>query len=174
MGFFNNIKKISITLLISCLLGIIVLSSCNTRNDLEVTKIIFMYTGGDIDKSEVYVFTPDLTISHQIITPAANLSKISEFPLSKDDVVEEESLTITNNFWQSIVNALKRNDFIALPEEITTADPGYDFSDYYIYVETSKGSHLAGGYAAGYGNDANNRRFADVHSYIESAIDSIK
>ncbi len=172
MGLLDKIKKIMITLFVSSLLCVLTLTGCSTRNNLEVTKIIYIHTSGDIDKSDVYIFTSDLSLHHQVLTASFDISNLSRFPLAKEDVLDEEYLTIIENDWESIINALKRNDFMTLPEKITPSNQGYDYPTYYIYVETDEESHLSGGYGAGQGKEEYNRRFEDVRFYIESVINT--
>ncbi|MBQ9068544.1 MAG: hypothetical protein IJ131_05690, partial [Eggerthellaceae bacterium] len=43
-------------------LGVLALAGCaagSTSNDMEITQVIYVRTGGDMDKADVYVIRPD-------------------------------------------------------------------------------------------------------------------
>ncbi len=83
-----------------------------------------------------------------------------------------EHLYISEADWQSIVDMTKRIDFMTLPERIDPPEGVSDAPSYYIWIDTTAGTHGAGGYAAGYGEDSINRRFGDLREVIENVIGS--
>ena len=161
-------------LLIMSILAVSALAGCSTGgtpHDMEIYKVVFYRTGGDVDRTEVFTFEPDLTLERTLLLDSDTSDKefLIQMIEGSDNV---EHLYISEADWQSIDDLTKRVDFMTLPEEIDPPEGVSDASSYYILIETTEGTHGAGGYAAGYGEDSINGRFGDVREGIENVIDS--
>jgi len=158
------------------ILAVSALAGCNaggTANNMEITEVVFVRTGGDVDKTEAFILKPDLTLEHAEFKPGLSFSDGSELmELLGEEPGNTDHLYISEDAWQSIVLEAKRVDFMTLPEELETSEQVSDGSTYYICVEAGGDTHVSGGYAAGIGMDSDNRRFGYLKEYIEIAIDS--
>lgn len=166
-------RKIA-TMFAICLLSALALAGCSTGGtspDMEIDTVLFYRTGGDVDRTEVFFFKPDLTLEHTLLLDSdmSDREFLIQMIEGSDNV---EHLYISEEDWQSIVDLTKRVDFMTLPEEIDPPEGVSDAPSYYILIETTEGTHGAGGYAAGYGKDSLNRRFGALREGIENAIDS--
>lgn len=179
MGSGNNegesqMKKRVATLLIMFMLAVSALTGCSTGGtppDMEIYKVVFYRTGGDVNQTEVFVFEPDLTLERTLLLDSDTSDKefLIQMIEGSDNV---EYLYISETDWQSIGDLTKRVDFMTMPEEIDPPEGVSDAPSYYIQVDTTTGTHGAGGYAAGYGEDSINRRFGDLREGIENIIAS--
>lgn len=163
-------------LLIMSILAVSALAGCNagaTANNMEITEVVFVRTGGDVDKTEAFILKPDLTLERTEFKPGLSFSDGNELMALLDkEPGSTERLQMPEDAWQSIVLEAKRVDFMTMPEEIETLEQVSDGSAYYICVEAGGDTHVSGGYAAGIGMDSDNRRFGYLKEYIEIAIDS--
>lgn len=168
-------KRRVAALLIMSILAVSALAGCNTggtANNMEITEVVFVRTGGDVDKTEAFILKPDLTLEHAEFKPGLSFSDGNELMALLDkEPGSTERLQMPEDAWQSIVLEAKRVDFMTMPEEIETLEQVFDGSAYYIYLETTNGSHVSGGYEAGNGMDSDNRRFGYLREYIEIAIE---
>ena len=168
-------KRRVAALLIMSMLAVSALAGCNTggtANNMEITEVVFVRTGGDVDMTEVFYFGPDLTLGRQVFKGGFSYSDGNELMAVLGTMSSYlEPLQISEDAWQSIVLEAKRVDFMTLPEELETSEQVSDGSTYYICVEAGGDTHVSGGYAAGIGMDSDNRRFGYLKEYIEIAID---
>ena len=167
-------KKRVAGLLVMFMLVVSALTGCSnggTPPDMEIYKVVFYRTGGDVDRTEVFTFEPDLTLERTLLLDADTSAK--EFLIQMIEGSDKvEHLYISEADWQSIVDLTKRVDFMTLPEKIDPPEGVSDAPSYYIWINTTESTHGAGGYAAGYGEDSLNRRFGALREGIENAIDS--
>jgi|GEM_PF-4044588 len=166
-------RKIA-TIFAICLLSAVALPGCSTGGtspDMEIDTVLFYRTGGDVDRTEVFFFKPDLTLERTLLLDSDTSDKefLIQMIEGSDNV---EHLYISEEDWQSIVDLTKRVDFMTLPEKIDPPEGISDAPSYYILIETTEGTHGAGGYAAGYGEDSLNRRFGALREVIENVIAS--
>ena len=169
----SSMKRFAIVLVVA-LFGALAFTGCSTGGtspDMEIDTVLFYRTGGDVDRTEVFFFKPDLTLERTLLLDSDTSAKefLIQMIEGSDNV---EHLYISEEDWQSIVDLTKRVDFMTLPEEIDPPEGISDAPSYYILIETTEGTHGAGGYAAGYGEDSINRRFGDLREGIENVIDS--
>ena len=128
----------------------------------DVTKVTCVYNFGSMDGAEMDVYTPDGTLTMYVIQPYSG-SSVDLFAgeVPSEDECEIKELTFTNDDWNSIVDAINKNNFMNLPEELPKVEAD-DGSSYYITVETTSGTHKSGGYCAGNGIGNKHERFGEV------------
>ena len=155
-------------------LGLFSLTACgrtHQRGPLDVKKVTYLVGCGGINRDYMYVFTSDLKAVKYVISPDRddNCDYLAgELPSEENYEVTE--FEITDLEWSSIVNVLTRVNFMELEENMSTKELIDDGSSYTICVETSDGTHVSGGYMAGYDKDSDSRRFAKAKEMIENAI----
>lgn len=166
-------KKLMTALLVAGLFGTLALAECfsggEAKNEsCEVTRIVLVHTGGDVNTLDAYVFEPEPSLTHVSLAPDTDLSHAGEeFPWPEEAELSRERLSISEADWQGLVGVV---DFMDLPEVIKVSDLVLDAPSYYINVKTTEGSHESGGYAAGFGSDDPNERFSKLHEALNDVI----
>ncbi|SCW33106.1 hypothetical protein SAMN02910456_00602 [Ruminococcaceae bacterium YRB3002] len=158
-------------LLLFCAVSVFGCSDTQQRGPLDVRKVTYVVWSGDVCHVDVYVFTPDFKVKHYSINPESD--KNYDYPsgeLPPEDRYEIEETEISEVDWSSIVNILTRVGFMELVEELPFPEDTDDAPSYCIRVETADDMHTSGGYAAGYGEDSDNRRFAEARDMMERII----
>ena len=166
-------KKLMAALLVAGLFGTLALAGCfsggEAKNEgCEVTRIILVSTGGDVNTLDAYIFEPDPSLMHVSLAPDTDLSHVEEeSPWPEEAELSRERLPLSEADWQGVVGEV---DFMDLPEVIKVSDLVLDAPSYYINVKTTEGSHESGGYAAGFGSDDPNERFDKMHRALNDVI----
>ena len=169
-------KKLMTALLVAGLVGTLALAGCfsdgEAKNEsCEVTRIVLVRTGGDVNTLDAYVFEPEPSLTHVSLAPDTDLSHMGEeSPWPEEAELSRERLAISDSDWRNVVDAIGEVDFMALPEVINAPDLVLDAPSYYINVKTTEGSHESGGYAAGFGSDDPNERFSQLHKALNDVI----
>ena len=167
-------KKRIMQLLITLLLSALVLIGCDAKgneNILDINKITYVRTAGDINTIEMFVITSNFSIKKYVITPYSD----SHFDLFAGQLPSEEEYTvnewqISEENWNHMVDALIENDFMGLPEDIPCSAQVFDASSYYIEIETNDVVHRVGGYDVGQATDSVNKRFKNIINSLEDNI----
>ena len=169
-------KKLMAALLVAGLFGAVALAGCaaggEAKNEsCEVTRIVLVSTGGDVNTLDAYVFEPEPSLTHVSLAPDTDLSHVGEeSPWPEEAELSRERLSISEADWQGLVDVVDKVDFMDLPEVIKVSDLVLDTPSYYINVKTTEGSHESGGYAAGFGSDDPNERFGKLHEALNDVI----
>lgn len=169
-------KKLMTALLVAGLFGALALAGCFSGGGAkgegcEVTRIVLVSTGGDVNRLDAYVFEPDPSLTHVSLAPDNDLSHVGEeSPWPEEAELSRERLPISEADWQGVVGVIGEVDFMDLPEVIKVSDLVLDAPSYYINVKTTEGSHESGGYAAGFGSDDPNERFDKLHEALNDVI----
>ena len=169
-------KKLMTALLVAGLFGALALVGCfsggEAKNEsCEVTRIVLVHTGGDVNTLDAYVFEPDPSLTHVCLAPDTDLSHVEEeSPWPEEEELSRERLPISEADWQGVVDVVGEVGFMDLPEVIKVSDLVLDAPSYYINVKTTEGSHESGGYAAGFGSDDPNERFDKLHEALNDVI----
>lgn len=188
--FMEKLKK-SVALGLALLIGLFSLTACSktsrtqdsgkssettrteiSRGPLDVKKVTYLVYCGGLPDVEMYIITSDLKVEKYSIHPAAydiNYDYLAG-ELPPEDQYEITEFEITDTEWSSIVNVLTRVDFMTLDEDMSTKDIVDDGSSYFIRVETNNSVNTSGGYCAGWGDDADCRRFEEAREIIHSAV----
>ena len=138
--------------------------------DYDVKEVRCVYNFGDQDGAELDVFRSDGTLTCYTISPYSDSGVdlfICEIP--PDDKCNIKESKLEDDEWDNIVNAVKDNKFVDLPEELPEVG-AQDGSTCYIEVETSEGSFRSGGYCAGNGSGKKHKRFYGVKSVLMEII----
>lgn len=136
------------------------------QTDYDVNEVKCVYNMGDQDAAELDVFSSDGTVKIYKVAPYSDSGvNLFEFEIPSDDKCTIKEITISNDEWNNIVNAVKSSDFMDLPEELPKVE-AYDGSTCYIEVDTSIGKHKSGGYCAGRGSGKKHERFYSVRSVL--------
>lgn len=169
-------RKLVAALLIAVPFRVFALAGC-TANDgakgegCEVTRIVLVRTGGDVNTLDAYIFEPDPSLTHVSLAPDTDLSHVGEeSPWPVEAELNGERLPISEADWQGVGVVVGEVDFMDLPEVIKVSDLVLDAPSYYINVKTTEGSHESGGYAAGFGSDDPNERFGKLHETLSDII----
>lgn len=166
-------RKLMAALLVAGLIGAVALAGCSAGGGAkgegcEVTRIVLVSTGGDVNTLDAYVFEPEPSLTHVSLAPDTDLSHVEvESPWPEEAELSRERLSISKADWQGVVGEV---DFMDLPEVIKVSDLVLDAPSYYINVKTTEGSHESGGYAAGFGSDDPNERFDKLHEALNDVI----
>ena len=169
-------RKLMAALLVAGLFGTIALAGCfsggEAKNEsCEVTRIVLVSTGGDVNTLDAYIFEPDPSLTHVSLAPDTDLSHVEEeSPWSEEAELSRERLPISEADWQGVVGVVGEVDFMTLPEAIEVSDLVLDAPSYYINVKTTEDSHESGGYAAGFGSDDPNERFDKLREALNDVI----
>ena len=169
-------RKLMTALLVAGLFGTLALAGCfpggEAKNEgCEVTRIILVSTGGDVNTLDAYIFESEPSLTHVSLAPDTDLSHVEEeSPWPEEAELSRERLPLSEADWQGVVDVVDEVDFMALPEVIKVSDPVLDAPSYYINVKTTEGSHESGGYAAGFGSDEPNERFDKLHEALNDVI----
>ena len=169
-------KKLMTALLVAGLFGAVALAGCSAGGGAkgegcEVTRIVLVHTGGDVNTLDAYIFEPDPSLMHVCLAPDTDLSHVGErSPWPEEAELSRERLSISEADWQGVVDVVDEVDFMALPEVIKVSDLVLDAPSYYINVKTTEGSHESGGYAAGFGSDDPNERFDKLREALNDVI----
>ena len=169
-------RKLMAALLVAGLIGAVALAGCSAGGEAknescEVTRIVLVHTGGDVNTLDAYIFEPDPSLTYVSLAPDTDLSHVEEeSPWPEEAELSRERLPISEADWQSVVGVVGEVDFMDLPEVIKVSDLVLDAPSYYINVKTTEGSHESGGYAAGFGSDDPNERFGKLHEALNDAI----
>ena len=169
-------RKLMAALLVAGLFGTLALAGCfsggEAKNEsCEVTRIVLVSTGGDVNTLDAYIFEPDPSLMHVSLAPDTDLSHVEEeSPWPEEAELSRERLPISEADWQGVVGVISEVDFMDLPEVIKVSDLVLDAPSYYINVKTTEGSHESGGYAAGFGSDDPNERFDKLHEALNDVI----
>ena len=169
-------RKLVSALLAACLFGALALAGCFAGGEVknegcEVTRVILVSTGGDVNTLDAYVFEPEPSLTHVSLAPDTDLSHMGEEPPWPEEAeIGRERLSILKADWRGIVDAIGEVDFMSLPEVIKVSDLVLDAPSYYINVKTTEGSHEAGGYAAGFGSSEPNERFSQLHEALNNVV----
>ena len=144
-----------------------------SRGPLDVKKVTYLVYCGGLPDVEMYIITSDLKVEQYHIRPDVYDKTYYDYlagELPPEDQYEITEYEITDTEWSSIVNVLTRVDFMTLKEDMSTKDIVDDGSSYYIRVETSNSVNTSGGYCAGWGDDADCRRFEEAREMIDNAV----
>lgn len=166
-------RKLMAALLVAGLIGAVALAGCSAGGGAkgegcEVTRIILVSTGGDVNTLDAYVFEPEPSLTHVSLAPDTDLSHVEEeSPWPEEAELSRERLPLSEADWQGVVGEV---DFMDLPEVIKVSDLVLDAPSYYINVKTTEGSHESGGYAAGFDSDEPNERFSKLHEALNDVI----
>lgn len=169
-------KKLMTALLVAGLFGTLALAGCTVNGvakgeDCEVTRIIFVCTGGDVNTLDAYIFEPDPSLTHASLAPDTDLSHVGEeYPWPEEAELSRDRLPLSEADWQGVVGVVGEIDFMDLPEVIKASDLVLDAPSYYINIKTTEDSHESGGYAAGFGSDEPNERFGKLHEALNDVI----
>lgn len=169
-------KKLMTALLAAGLFGALALAGCFSGGGAkgegcEVTRVVLVSTGGDVNTLDAYVFEPDPSLTHVSLAPDTDLSHVGEEPPWPEEAeLSRERLPISEADWQGVVDVVDEVDFMALPEVIKVSDLVLDAPSYYINAKTTEGSHESGGYAAGFGSDNPNERFDKLREALNDVI----
>ena len=168
----NKISKKLIAVLSISFLLIAQLIGCGAASKeplTGVTKVVYMSTGGDVDRVSFYILTDDLQVKGYEIQPYSD-NKIDVFSgeIPPDEYLEEE-YSISQDAWDKLMEDLGQNDFMSMPEELPEVK-AYDGSAMEIQIETASGTHRTGGYLAGYGKGRYHKRFANISRAFFEAI----
>ena len=169
-------RKLMAALLVAGLFGALALAGCfsggEAKNEsCEVTRIVLVSIGGDVNTLDAYIFEPDPSLTHVSLAPDTDLSHVEEeSPWPEEAELSRERLAISKADWQGVIGVVGEVDFMALPEAINVSDLVLDAPSYYINVKTTEGSHESGGYAAGFGSDDPNERFDKLHEALNDVI----
>ena len=169
-------RKLMVALLVAGLFGAVVLAGCSAGGGAkgegrEVTRIVLVHTGGDVNTLDAYVFEPEPSLTHVSLAPDTDLSHVEEeSPWPEETELSRERLSISESDWQGVVCVIGEVDFMDLPEVIKVSDLVLDAPSCYINVKTTEGSHESGGYAAGFGSDDPNERFGKLHEALYDII----
>lgn len=169
-------KKLMAALLVAGLIGAVALAGCSAGGGAkgegcEVTRIVLVSTGGDVNTLDAYVFEPEPSLTHVSLAPDTDLSHVEEeSPWPEEAELSRERLPLSEADWQGVVGVVGEVDFMDLPEVIKVSDLVLDAPSYYINVKTTEGSHESGGYAAGFGSDDSNERFDKLHEALNDVI----
>lgn len=169
-------KKLMAALLVAGLIGAVALAGCSAGGGAkgegcEVTRIVLVSTGGDVNTLDAYIFEPNPSLTHVSLAPDTDLSHVGEeSPWPEEAELSRERLSISKADWQGVVGVVDEGNFMTLPEVIKVSDLVLDAPSYYINVKTTEGSHESGGYAAGFGSDDPNERFDKLHEALNDVI----
>lgn len=169
-------RKLMTALLVAGLFGTLALAGCfsggEAKNEgCEVTRVILVSTGGDVNTLDAYIFESDPSLTHVCLAPDTDLSHVGEESLWPEEAeLSRERLSISEADWQGLVDVVDKVDFMTLPEVIMVSDLVLDAPSYYINVKTTEGSHESGGYAAGFDSDDPNERFDKLHEALNDVI----
>ena len=169
-------KKLMAALLVAGLIGAVALAGCSAGGGAkgegcEVTRIVLVSTGGDVNTLDAYVFEPEPSLTHVSLAPDTDLSHVEEeSPWPEEAELSRERLPLSEADWQGVVGVVGEVDFMDRPEVIKVSDLVLDAPSYYINVKTTEGSHESGGYAAGFGSDDSNERFDKLHEALNDVI----
>ena len=169
-------KKLMAALLVAGLIGAVALAGCSAGGGAkgegcEVTRIVLVHTGGDVNTLDAYVFEPESSLTHVSLAPDTDLSHVEEeSPWPEEAELSRERLPLSEADWQGVVGVVGEVDFMDLPEVIKVSDLVLDAPSYCINVKTTEGSHESGGYAAGFDSDDPNERFDKMHRALNDVI----
>ncbi len=166
--YLGRMRKIRVVSALIILLALFT-SGCGGQHDYDVNKVTYVFNSGDQDGAELDVYSSDCTVIKYAIRPYSD-SGVDLFKgeIPSDDQCDKEEYTISQDDWNSIVNAVNENRFMALPEELPEVE-ATDGSTRYIEVFTSEGDHRSGGYCAGNGSGKEHQRFSEVVSALQKA-----
>lgn len=76
-------KKLMTALLVAGLFGALALAGCfsggGTKGEgCEVTRVVLVSTGGDVNTLDAFVFEPDPSLTHVSLAPDTDLSHVEE------------------------------------------------------------------------------------------------
>lgn len=76
-------RKLMAALLVAGLFGALALAGCfsggEAKNEsCEVTRIVLVHTGGDVNTLDAYVFEPEPSLTHVSLAPDTDLSHVGE------------------------------------------------------------------------------------------------
>ena len=171
-GMVRAVKKASVSFLITVLLFIS--SGCATNSAIlaDVQRIALFRCIPDFPKLEVFVVSSEYAVEYYDFTTywTQNVYDYFSDPLPPENEYTSSELRITEDDWNQIVEALRQNRFLALPETLRPVN-GYDFPTIYIEIEAGGVVHKSGGYGAGYNGDRLSRRFKNILDVIEACLE---
>ena len=150
--------------LLTVFLVLLCLCGCAKRNAdaWDVEKIIYVWNYGDIYQYEMFVMTPDCWVKHYTLWPDEFDFDLYSGELPPEDGYRLNEYRITKENWNSLVESLKENDFMGLPEEIPCKYPPCDVGYHVVTVNTGSGSHQSGGYSIGLDKGKISKRFLNI------------
>ena len=169
-------RKLMAALLVAGLSGTLALAGCFSGGEAkgegcEVTRVVLVSTGGDVNTLDAYIFEPEPSLTHVCLAPDTDLSHVEEeSPWPEEAELSRDRLSVSKADWQGVVDVVDEVDFMDLPEVIKISDLVLDAPSYYINVKTTGGSHESGGYAAGFDSDDPNERFDKMHEALNDVI----
>ena len=98
-------RKLMAALLVAGLFGTIALAGCfsggEAKNEgCEVTRIVLVSTGGDVNTLDAYIFEPDPSLTHVSLAPDTDLSHVEEeSPWPEEAELSRERLPISEADW---------------------------------------------------------------------------
>ena len=159
---------------VACIaLCIMTLSGCtfegfNSKADYDVKTVTCVFNYGEIDKAEMDIYSSDGTVTKYIIAPyydcGVNLF-VGEIP--PEYICKPEVYTISEEDWNSIVDAINETRFMELPNQLPGVE-AFDGSDCYIKVETADSVHQTGGYCAGQSDQSEHQKFKKVRDALRN------
>ena len=158
-----------------CVCGALItlmMSGCGKHSEYDVKQISYVHSYGGMDGAELDVITSDGVVRKYTVQPYSD----SEVDLFEGEIPSEnqsdiEEYTISEDNWNSMVDAINDNGFMQLPEELPNVEAS-DGSSRYIEVVTSEGIHKVGGYCAGDGTGPKHQRFSQIREVIQANINS--
>lgn len=168
----EKLKKIFVSV-ITAALCVFAFAGCtgqSKKEPLDVKKVTYFIYVGDRDEIQLYIGTDDLKVTKYIIKPEEGTTYdylAGELP--SEDYYEVTEYEITEESWNSMVNALTEADFMTILDEFTN-NGAKDASTYYIRVETADGVHQSGGYNAGGSKDPESRRYSDARQAVARTL----
>lgn len=72
-------RNLVAVLLIAVVFGVFALAGCTANGEgREVTRIVLVRTGGDVNTLDAYIFEPDPSLTHVSLAPDTDLSHVGE------------------------------------------------------------------------------------------------
>lgn len=98
-------RKLMAALLVAGLFGDLALAGCfsggEAKNEsCEVTRIVLVHTGGDVNTIDAYIFEPDPSLTHVSLAPDTDLSHVGEeSPWPEEAELSRERLPLSEADW---------------------------------------------------------------------------
>lgn len=98
-------RKLMAALLVAGLFGTLALAGCFSGGGAkgegcEVTRIVLVSTGGDVNTLDAYIFESDLSLTHVCLAPDTDLSHVEEeSPWPEEAELSRERLPLSEADW---------------------------------------------------------------------------
>ncbi len=167
-------KRVMAAALMTVLLFVLGACAKEPEKPIVLESVTLSTSVPDPPRMMRYVFSADGTVKYYDLTDFWLDHNgfdwlAEELPPEAPKLVREGRLT--EGGWERIAAAVQGSRFMSLPEELEPID-ACDIDTRYIAVRADGGVHQSGGYGAGWKDDRENRRYAEVQKVLWECIET--